>query len=99
DCIEITERSVKSIVEHGKMKHLALSRCYGITPKSLESLSPLKSLRSLQIFGFLTDPGLSILRKVLKGIDINKNMFSTVARPTGSVYKQTIWGMKCSGPS
>jgi hypothetical protein len=36
DCIEISERSVKSIVEHGKIKHLALSRCYGITPKSLE---------------------------------------------------------------
>ncbi|XP_028403724.1 S-phase kinase-associated protein 2-like [Dendronephthya gigantea] len=97
DCIDISERSVKSIVKHGKIKHLALSRCYGITPKSLESLSLLKSLCSLQVYGFLTNPGLSVLKKVLKGIDINKNMFSTIARPTGSVYKQTIWGIKCLG--
>lgn len=36
DCIELTEKSVKSILEHGKMKHLALSRCYEISPKSIE---------------------------------------------------------------
>ena len=61
-------------------------------------LSSLKSLRSLNVYGFLTDPGLSVLRKALKGIDINKNLFSTIARPTGSTYTRNIWNMKCLGP-
>ena len=59
--------------------------------------SSLKTLQTLQIFGFLSNAGISVLKKSLPGVDINSSMFSTIARATGTQYKKTIWGMRCVG--
>ncbi|XP_046865075.1 S-phase kinase-associated protein 2-like [Xenia sp. Carnegie-2017] len=96
DCTEISERSVRCIVDHGNIKHLALSRCRGIAPESLQTLSLLRSLHSAQLFGFTTENGSSDWEKALKGIEINMNMFTNIARPVGSTFKGTIWDIKCS---
>lgn len=61
------------------------------------SLTSLKTLQTLQIFGLLTNPGLSSLKERLPSVDINGIMFTTVARPTETQYKKRIWGMKCRG--
>lgn len=54
-----------------------------------------KSLKSLEIFGFLNTEGIEVLKKELPRININKSLFSSIARPVGSLYFGRIWGIQC----
>lgn len=54
-----------------------------------------KSLKSLEIFGFLNTEGIDVLKKELPRININKSLFSSIARPVGSLYFGRIWDIQC----
>jgi len=57
----------------------------------------MKSLKTLQIFGLLNAEGIEVLRAEIPNITVNKSFFSMIARPVGSVYHGTIWGVQCKG--
>lgn len=61
------------------------------------SFSQMKSLKTLQIFGLLNTEGIEVLRAEIPNITVNKSFFSMIARPVGSVYYGTIWGVQCKG--
>ena len=57
----------------------------------------MKSLKTLQIFGLLNTEGIEVLGAEIPNIGVNKSFFSMIARPVGSVYGGTIWGVQCKG--
>ena len=54
-----------------------------------------KSLKYLEIFGFLNTEGIEVLKKELPRININKSLFSSIARPVESLYFGRIWDVQC----
>ncbi|XP_040276904.1 S-phase kinase-associated protein 2 [Bufo bufo] len=79
-----------------QLQHLGLSRCYQITPASLLDLGKLQHLKTVSVFGIVTDNSLQVLKESLPHIKINGSYFSTIARPTtGSKKNRSIWGIKC----
>ncbi|XP_005306969.1 S-phase kinase-associated protein 2 [Malaclemys terrapin pileata] len=78
------------------LQHLSLSRCYQISPADLLELGEIPTLKTLQVFGIVTDNSLQLLKETLPHIKINCSHFTTIARPTvGSKKNQEIWGIKC----
>ncbi|XP_019387503.1 PREDICTED: S-phase kinase-associated protein 2 [Crocodylus porosus] len=78
------------------LQHLSLSRCYQISPAALLELGEIPTLKTLQVFGIVTDNALQLLKETLPHIKINCSHFTTIARPTvGSKKNQEIWGIKC----
>ncbi|XP_075049835.1 S-phase kinase-associated protein 2 [Mixophyes fleayi] len=79
-----------------RLQHIGLSRCYQISPASLLELGKHMPLKTLSVFGIVTDSSLQLLKESLPHIKINCSYFSTVARPsTGTRKNRDIWGMKC----
>lgn len=79
-----------------QLQHLGLSRCYQITPAALLELGKLAHLKTVSVFGIVTDNSLQVLKESLPHIKINGSYFSTIARPTtGSKRNRDIWGIKC----
>ncbi|XP_069819173.1 S-phase kinase-associated protein 2 [Dendropsophus ebraccatus] len=79
-----------------RLQHLGLSRCYQITPATLLDLGKLLHLKTLSVFGIVTDNALQVLKESFPHIKINGSLFSTIARPTtGSKKNRDIWGIKC----
>ncbi|XP_066458525.1 S-phase kinase-associated protein 2 isoform X1 [Eleutherodactylus coqui] len=79
-----------------RLQHLGLSRCYQITPAALLDLGKLLHLKTLGVFGIVTDNSLQLLKESLPHIKINTSYFSTIARPTtGNKKNRDIWGIKC----
>ena len=72
---------------------LTFTNHYFVLFNSLCSQS--KSLKSLEIFGFLNTEGIEVLKKELPRININKSLFSSIARPVGSLYFGRIWDIQC----
>ncbi|NXO04950.1 SKP2 protein, partial [Rhinopomastus cyanomelas] len=77
------------------LQHLCLSRCYLISPAALVILGTIPTLKTLQVFGIVTDDPLKILKEALPNIKINCSHFTTIARPTLSSKRNEIWGIKC----
>ncbi|KFP00583.1 S-phase kinase-associated protein 2, partial [Calypte anna] len=78
------------------LQHLCLSRCYQITPAALVELGAIPTLKTLQVFGIVTESSLKILKEALPDIMINCSHLTTIARPTvGSERNHDIWGFKC----
>ncbi|KAM9367382.1 S-phase kinase-associated protein 2 [Phaethornis superciliosus] len=78
------------------LQHLCLSRCYQITPAALVELGAIPTLKTLQVFGIVTETSLKVLRDALPDININCSHLTTIARPTvGSKRNHDIWGLKC----
>ncbi|XP_075596831.1 S-phase kinase-associated protein 2 [Balearica regulorum gibbericeps] len=78
------------------LKHLCLSRCYQISPAALVKLGEIPTLKTLQVFGIVTDSSLQLLKETLPDIKINCSHFTTIARPTvGSKKTHEIWGITC----
>uniref|UniRef100_A0A672TH44 S-phase kinase-associated protein 2 n=1 Tax=Strigops habroptila TaxID=2489341 RepID=A0A672TH44_STRHB len=78
------------------LQHLCLSRCYQISPAALVELGGIPTLKSLQVFGIVTDGSLQILKESLPDVEINCSYFTSIARPTvGSKKSHEIWGVKC----
>ncbi|NXG56991.1 SKP2 protein, partial [Hemiprocne comata] len=78
------------------LQHLCLSRCYQISPAALVELGEIPTLKTLQVFGIVTDSSLQLLKEALPDIKINCSYFTSIARPTiGSKKNHEIWGIKC----
>jgi len=84
--------SVYIIVRHWReLRSLAMSRCYGIPAGAYLKLEECEKLTHLEIFGNFNDRGMEAIRNSLLGLEINKRMFSAIARPTTGVYRTSIW--------
>ncbi|XP_030907534.1 S-phase kinase-associated protein 2 [Melopsittacus undulatus] len=78
------------------LQHLCLSRCYQINPADLVELGGIPTLKTLQVFGIVTDGSLEVLKESLPDIEINCSYFTNIARPTfGKKRSHEIWGIKC----
>uniref|UniRef100_A0A224YY25 S-phase kinase-associated protein 2 n=1 Tax=Rhipicephalus zambeziensis TaxID=60191 RepID=A0A224YY25_9ACAR len=95
DATEISGEAMHAIVNGlPELQHLCISRCYSIAPANFLSLSHMPSLQQLELFGVLNDNHLHVVRRKLPNLDINKQLFSTVARPTTGIRRTSIWGLK-----
>uniref|UniRef100_A0A4X2JSL0 S-phase kinase associated protein 2 n=1 Tax=Vombatus ursinus TaxID=29139 RepID=A0A4X2JSL0_VOMUR len=78
------------------LQHLSLSRCYEIMPAALLELGDIPSLKTLQVFGIVTENSLPVLKEALPHLKINCSHFTSIARPTvGSKKNPEIWGIRC----
>ncbi|XP_009988629.1 PREDICTED: S-phase kinase-associated protein 2, partial [Tauraco erythrolophus] len=77
------------------LQHLCLSRCYQISPAALVELGEIPTLKTLQVFGIVTDSSLQLLKETLPDMEINSSHFSSIARPTVGSSNDEIWGIKC----
>ncbi|XP_009698361.1 PREDICTED: S-phase kinase-associated protein 2-like [Cariama cristata] len=78
------------------LQHLCLSRCYQISLAALVELGEIPTLKTLQVFGIVTDSSLRFLRESLPNMKINCSHFTSIARPTvGNKKNREIWGIKC----
>ncbi|NXC69812.1 SKP2 protein, partial [Anhinga anhinga] len=78
------------------LQHLCLSRCYQVSPAALVELGQIPTLKTLQVFGIVTDTSLQLLKQTLPDMKINCSHFTSIARPTvGSKKNHEIWGIKC----
>jgi len=95
DATKITAISLDLVVENLKsVESLSTSRCYGISPSSYLILSSCPSLLYLNVFGLLRDPAMVELRARLQGIEINKFLFTSIARPTVGIKRTSIWNFR-----
>lgn len=58
------------------------------------TLNTIKSLMYLDVFGLLSDSGLTHMEKAFKNIGINKFVHSSVARPTVMPRRTSVWGLR-----
>jgi len=95
DSTKLTSCSLNMIVDKLRfLESLSTSRCYGISPSSYLILSTCPTLLYLNLFGLLRDPAMEELKQRLKGIDINKFLFTSVARPTVGIKRTSIWNLR-----
>jgi len=73
------------------LKILTMSRCYGIEPLEFTSLT---TLTMLNVFGCVTDEGVTELRNRLYPIRVNECALSSAARPTVGESVSSIWGQR-----
>jgi len=95
DSTKLTSISLNMIVEKlDFLESLSTSRCYAITPSSYLILSSCPTLLYLNVFGLLREPALVELKQRLKDIEINKFLFTSVARPTVGIKRTSIWNLR-----
>jgi F-box and leucine-rich repeat protein 1 (S-phase kinase-associated protein 2) len=110
DSTKLTAVSLNMMVDKlGYLESLSTSRCYGISPSSYLILSACPTLLYLNVFGLLRDTAMVELRQRLKGgflilnivckvffsgIDINKFLFTSIARPTVGIKRTSIWNLR-----
>jgi len=76
------------------IESVSTSRCYNIQPSSYLMLAQSPTLLYLNVFGLLREQALNELKERLKGIEINKFMFTSVARPTVGIKRTSIWNLR-----
>ncbi|XP_027234734.1 S-phase kinase-associated protein 2 isoform X2 [Penaeus vannamei] len=95
DCTQLTAASVSTIIsELRHTEYLAFSRCYTIQPDAYLELKSMPHLLYLDLYGILNESALSTLRQSLPHIQINKYLFSSVARPTVGIRRTSVWGLR-----
>lgn len=93
DCTEITGKSLKMIAERlTSLQVISASRCYAIEPISY--IHYCKHLVELNVFSTIKDESMPVLKRALKNVLVNRNLFSTIARPTVGIRRSSIWGQK-----
>lgn len=91
----LTPASLNTMVEGlTYLESVSTSRCYNITPSSYLMLTACPTLLYLNVFGLLREPALEELKERLQGIEINKFMFTSVARPTVGIKRTSIWNLR-----
>ncbi|KAK3773790.1 hypothetical protein RRG08_010999 [Elysia crispata] len=95
DSTEITNAAVDIISENLRhLRRISLSRCYSITPHALVNLTNIRNLTTINVFGMMRDSSLTALEGYLKRYRVNREPFSTVARPTPTNEKVVkIWNV------
>lgn len=57
-------------------------------------LSSVSSLMYLDVFNLMSEQSLANLQDNLPEVDVNKFLFSSVARPTVGIRRTSIWGLR-----
>ncbi|XP_049762937.1 S-phase kinase-associated protein 2 [Schistocerca cancellata] len=94
DCINLTDATLTAVCQLSKIEYVACSRCYGITPAGYYQLASVTSLAYLDIFNLFQKPALAAIQLKLPNVEINKFLFSSVARPTVGIRRTSIWGLR-----
>ncbi|XP_048505056.1 S-phase kinase-associated protein 2 isoform X2 [Athalia rosae] len=94
DCTMLTINAAQSLLSLSKLEHLALSRCYSIAPSTYLRLAHMPCLMYLDVFGLMAEPTLTTLQANCGDTEINKFLYSSVARPTVGVRRTSIWGLR-----
>ncbi|XP_078050740.1 S-phase kinase-associated protein 2 isoform X2 [Augochlora pura] len=94
DCTMLTMNTVRNLLDLTRLEHLSLSRCYGIPPSTYQKLSYMPSLLYLDIFGLMSEQILKNLQLGCGETQLNKFLYSSVARPTVGVRRTSIWGLR-----
>jgi len=95
DSSKLTALTISTVVEKmPTLEALSTSRCYGIAPSSYLALCDCASLLYLNLFGVLREAATEELVLRLKDIEINKFMFTSVARPTVGIKRTSIWNLR-----
>ncbi|XP_014213892.1 S-phase kinase-associated protein 2 [Copidosoma floridanum] len=94
DCSRLTENAIHAVSTLEKLEHLSFSRCYSIPTPMHCKLPLMPNLRSLDIFGLLSEDLLKAFRSKYSNVELNKFMFSSVARPTVRDKRTSIWGLR-----
>jgi len=95
DSSKVSSAIICSVVENlHHIESLSTSRCYSITPSSYLMLSSSPTLLYLNVFGLLREGALEELKERLQGIEINKFLFTSVARPTVGIKRTSIWNLR-----
>ncbi|XP_076307223.1 S-phase kinase-associated protein 2-like [Tachypleus tridentatus] len=94
DATVLTNEALDEIIKLESLEHLHVSRCYNISPAHYLCLKNMSSLRHLDVFGVLTDVATQSLRINLPHIEINRQLFSVVARPTTGIRRTSIWELR-----
>ncbi|CAL7952525.1 unnamed protein product [Xylocopa violacea] len=94
DCTMLTMNTVRNLLDLSKLEHLSLSRCYGIPPSTYATLAYMPSLLYLDVFGVIPEPALKTLQVTCGETQLNKFLYSSVARPTVGVRRTSIWGLR-----
>ncbi|KAF7995075.1 hypothetical protein HCN44_004547 [Aphidius gifuensis] len=94
DCAMVTLVTTNSILNLKHLEHLSMSRCYSIPPSTFWRLAPMPSLMYLDCFGILKEENLQLLKSNANKTQINKFLYSSVARPTVGVRRTSIWGLR-----
>lgn len=59
-------------------------------------LGEIQTLKTLQVFGIVSDSSLQLLEEALPDMKINGSHLTSIARPTvGNKKSHEIWGIKC----
>lgn len=96
DSFMINQDCVPEFFRLNYLQHLSLSRCYGITPQSILELGKIATLKTLQVYGTVSEITLRELRESLPHLQINCAYFTSIARPTMDNERSSeIWGIKC----
>nr|XP_033785109.1 S-phase kinase-associated protein 2 [Geotrypetes seraphini] len=96
DSVMLTSECFSDFRQLVHLQDLSLSRCYQISPATLLELGEMQSLKTLSVFGIVTDSSLKVLTETLPRIKINCSPFTSIARPTvGKKKNSDIWGIKC----
>lgn len=95
DSTEVTDEIIEKIPDRLRRLHtICLSRCYRINTHTLISLNKSKSLKSINVFGLMREPSLQYLEEHMQGFLINREFFSSIARPTpGRSRRHLMWNI------
>ncbi|XP_058794171.1 S-phase kinase-associated protein 2 isoform X2 [Phymastichus coffea] len=94
DCTMLTIITVQSLMNLSQLEHLSLSRCYSIPTAMLLRLALMPQLRYLDIFGLISDEVLKTFQVKYNNLEVNKCLYSSMARPTVGVRRTSIWGLR-----
>ena len=96
DAAKLTEDSLSFIIAHlgSSLRKLSLSRCFNIHPVRLLNLIAMRELKTLNVYGLVSDDKLGILKLELPHLDINQAPLSFVARSASSDRRNYLWDVK-----
>ncbi|KYQ59063.1 S-phase kinase-associated protein 2 [Trachymyrmex zeteki] len=94
DCAMLTMHAVHNLLNFSKLEHLSLSRCYSIPQSAYIRLATMPCLLYLDVFGLMTESVLKSLQAACREPEINKYLYSSVARPTVGIRRTSIWGLR-----
>ncbi|XP_050453026.1 S-phase kinase-associated protein 2 isoform X1 [Cataglyphis hispanica] len=95
DCAMLTIHTVHNLLNFSRLEHLSLSRCYSIPQSAYIRLAHIPCLLYLDVFGLMSDSVLTSLQASCREVpEINKYLYSSVARPTVGIRRTSIWGLR-----
>ncbi|EZA53352.1 S-phase kinase-associated protein [Ooceraea biroi] len=92
DCAMLTMNAVHHLLTFSKLEHLSLNRCYSIPHTAYLRLAHMSCLLYLDVFGLMSEPVLKTLQSTCREPEINKFLYSSIARPTVGIRRTSIWG-------